>query len=579
MNAFYSILTLGLGGVLMAGCSTTAHRPPPLAESREASASAESADGETTPDQTGQKAAAGSRLPKGNPEAYARYAAGVTYELNEEEDPAVQQFDAAALADPANEQLVEELGRRFLREKQTDKALALLAKSARRPEATAEILSWLARAQLQAGMTNQALATGRLAVQRQPDLPDGYECEVEVLLQDRQWPEALKTLRRAASQIRADPGALAALAGLCLAYLNEQPKDAAAKALAVAVLDRAASLKFADPRLWQRLADVYSRLDQPKKAIAIYLRLLSDYPEISMMRDAIHEKLAGIYVQAEDKTNATKQLQAIVRDNPTRYPRAWLFLGELAYEDNKVSEAIEDFQNALHWDPSLEQAYYDLALAQLDLHQSTGAFQTLEKARQRFSKTFSCEFYSGVVYAHVKDFAEAIRHFKEAEVIGLATDASKLDYRFYFQFGAACERAQQFGPAAEYLQKCINLAPDFGEALNYLGYMLADRGEQLPRARELIEKAVKLEPKNGAYLDSLGWVLFKLNQPEQALPCLLKAVQYTPEADATVLDHLGEVYMALHQTGKALEAWKKSFSIEANEEVKRKLDRYSCGTW
>jgi len=95
----------------------------------------------------------------------------------------------------------------------------------------------------------------------------------------------------------------------------------------------------------------------------------------------------------------------------------------------------------------------------------------------------------------------------------------------------------------------------------------------------LIEKAVKLEPRNGAYLDSLGWVLFKLHQPEEALPWLLKAQQYTPEADATVLDHLGEVYMALHQTGKAIEAWKKSFSIEASDAVKRKLDLYSGGSW
>jgi tetratricopeptide (TPR) repeat protein len=94
----------------------------------------------------------------------------------------------------------------------------------------------------------------------------------------------------------------------------------------------------------------------------------------------------------------------------------------------------------------------------------------------------------------------------------------------------------------------------------------------------LIEKAVKLDPKNGAYLDSLGWVLFKLNQPEQALPLLLKAEQYTPEADPTILDHLGEVYAALHQTGKAVEAWKKSLSIEANDDVKRKLDRYSGGS-
>ena len=58
------------------------------------------------------------------------------------------------------------------------------------------------------------------------------------------------------------------------------------------------------------------------------------------MREALHEKLAAIYFQAEDKTNATKQLEAIVRDNPTRYPRAWFFLGELAFEDDKLAEAV-----------------------------------------------------------------------------------------------------------------------------------------------------------------------------------------------------------------------------------------------
>jgi tetratricopeptide (TPR) repeat protein len=566
MKSFFIILALGLGGAMLTGCSTALHR----------STYASSSPSAGGPEGTNAESVA--QIAKGNPAAYAHYAAGVTYELNDQEAPAIRQFDDSALADPANEQLVEDLARRFLRDKDTNQALAILTKSGRRPEASAELLAWLSRAQFQAGETNQALATGKLAVQHDPASPDGYESLVEILLHDHHWAEALKTLHQAESQVHAEPASLAAVATLCLAYLSEQPKDNQAKALAVSVLDRASALKFADPRLWQRVADLYSTLDQPKKAIAIYQKLLTDYPEASLMRDTLHEKLAGMYVQTADKTNATKQLQAIVRDNPTRYPRAWLFLGELAYEENKATEAVEDFEKALHWDPSLDQAYYDLALALLDLHKSTEAFHMLDLARQRFAKTFSCEFYSGVMYSHVKDFTEAIRHFKEAEVIGLATDPSKLDFRFYFQFGAACERAQQFAPAEEYLQKCINLSPNFAEALNYLGYMLADRGEQLPRARALIEKAVKMEPGNGAYLDSLGWVLYKLNQPEQALPVLLKAVQYTPEADATELDHLGEVYLALHQTGKAIEAWRKSFSIEANQEVKRKLDRYSGGT-
>jgi tetratricopeptide (TPR) repeat protein len=325
------------------------------------------------------------------------------------------------------------------------------------------------------------------------------------------------------------------------------------------------------------LAEDYTKFNRQKKAAEIYTRLLAEFPEPSLTRDSLLEKLAGLYIQSDDRTNAIKELQALIRDNPTHYPRAWFVLGELAYEGNNLEEAADDFEKALHWDPSIEQAYYDLALVQLDLHKSREAADTLDQARSRFPKTFACEFYTGIFHAHVKNFAEAIRHFKEAEVIGLATDPARLDQRFYFQFGAACERDHSYKQADEYLQKCIDLAPDFAEALNYLGYMLADLGQQLPRARALIEKAVNLDPKNGAYLDSLGWVLFKSNQPQQALPQLLKAMQYNPEPDPTILDHLAEVYLALHQVDRAVDAWKKSFAIDANEEAKQKLEQFSGG--
>ena len=126
---------------------------------------------------------------------------------------------------------------------------------------------------------------------------------------------------------------------------------------------------------------------------------------------------------------------------------------------------------------------------QLDLHRTRGGLRNAGRRRARFPKTFACEFYTGVVYAHVKNYPEAIRHFKEAEVIGLATDPALLDQRFYFQFGEACERDQHLQTGRGISAKVHrSLAPDFGEALNYLGYMLADRGEQLPRARALDRK-------------------------------------------------------------------------------------------
>jgi tetratricopeptide (TPR) repeat protein len=573
MKAYYPVLILMAGlAALLPGCATPPSSPAPASSSVETGPQADDSSDDFSADDLSANSTG-----RGNPAALAHYAAGVSYEWNDDDERAVEQFNDAALADPGNEQLVIKVAQRFMRNNQADKAITVLAKSARRRDASALLLSWLARADLEAGKTNQALAASRLSIRRQPNAIDGYESELEVFFHNNQLPAAVRVLKRAARAVRPDPPALVALANFYAAYLKAQPKDAVVKADAVALLNRIAKLDVASAHLWQTVADLYGQFDEPKQAAAIYDKLLAQTPEPSPMREALHEKLAGIYFQVEDKTNAMRELEAIVRDSPTRYPRAWFFLGELAFDDDKLGEAADDYENALHWDPTLEEAYYKLALVQIELHRTDDAFATIDLARTRFPKTFTGEFYTAIAYLHVKNYTEAIRHFGAAEVIALAGDSGALDYRFYYQFGEACERNQEYKRADEYLQKCIDLNPEFGEALNYLGYMLADRGEQLPRARTLIEKAVKLEPKNGAYLDSLGWVLFKQNQAQQALPWMLKAVQLSPEPDATVLDHLGEVYMALHQPAKAIEAWKQSISIESNPDVKKKLDLYSGG--
>jgi tetratricopeptide (TPR) repeat protein len=563
MKAFHFILVFGLAGWLLPGCSTPLHRPPAV------SAAGGGPGGVSTPPL---------QFVRGNADAYAHFAAGESYFNNDDAADTLRQWESAALADPANEPLVTEVAGQLLQHKENDRALALLSKSATRTNASALVLSWLARVQLEDKHFKQALASSKLAIQRQPDALSGYQCQVEVLLQLKDWAEAARTIHRAARQVRPDPGFLLAVVDLYALYLKNQPKDDEAEAGAVAVLDRIAQLKFTSPRLWKLLAEHYARMNQEKKAEDIFVRLLADAPEPSLLRDELRQQLVGLYVQSQDRTNAIKQLKALIRDNPTRSPGAWFVLGELTYANGNLADAAEAFANAVQGDTRIEQAYYDLALVQLRLHHEREAFEALEQARNLFPKTFSCEFYTGVVYSQVTNYPEAIRHFKEAEVIGLATHSSQLDQRFYFQFGMACERDHSYKQADEYLQKCITLEPDFAEALNYLGYMLADRGEQLPRARALIEKAVNLEPKNGAYLDSLGWVLFKQNQPHLALPQMLKAVQYTTPPDATVFDHLGEVYLALHQIDKAIEAWKKSYATEPNEDVKHKIDQYWGGT-
>jgi tetratricopeptide (TPR) repeat protein len=233
---------------------------------------------------------------------------------------------------------------------------------------------------------------------------------------------------------------------------------------------------------------------------------------------------------------------------------------------------VDYLRKAILLNENFEPAYHELAMAQIGLNQTSDALGTLAKARQKFPQNFILEFLTGTAFNRQKAYREALDHYTAAEIIARATDPKRLNEEFYFQLGAACERQGDLEQAEKHFQKCLDLAPNFSEALNYLGYMWAEHGVKLAQAKELIEKALKLEPKNAAYLDSMGWVLFKLNQPKDALPYLLKALELSEQPDATVYDHLGDIYAALRQSDKANEAWQKSLSLEANEAVQKKLN-------
>jgi Flp pilus assembly protein TadD len=244
----------------------------------------------------------------------------------------------------------------------------------------------------------------------------------------------------------------------------------------------------------------------------------------------------------------------------------------MALEDKKPADAADYFGKTLLMNPEFETGYYFLAMAQIDLDKTSEALNTLDKARQKFPQSFALEFYTALAFSREKAYAEALRHFVAAEIIAKATDPKLLDESFYFQLGATCERKGDFTQAEQYFQRSLLLAPNFAEAMNYLGYMWAEHDLKLDQARELIEKAVKAEPKNAAYLDSLAWVLYKLKRPKEALPNALKAAELSEKPDATVYDHIGDIYAALNEFEKAREAWRKSLAVEKNEEVSKKLE-------
>jgi Flp pilus assembly protein TadD len=119
------------------------------------------------------------------------------------------------------------------------------------------------------------------------------------------------------------------------------------------------------------------------------------------------------------------------------------------------------------------------------------------------------------------------------------------------------EKQKKLQEAEAEFRKVLSANPDNASALNYLGYMLADRDLRLQEAHQLIARAVELEPQNGAFLDSLGWVKFRLGRLEEAETLLRQALQRVSR-DPIVHDHLGDVYFQQGKLREAIGQWERS---------------------
>jgi len=138
------------------------------------------------------------------------------------------------------------------------------------------------------------------------------------------------------------------------------------------------------------------------------------------------------------------------------------------------------------------------------------------------------------------------------------------DGRLLFQLASVQERLGRAAEAEKTFRRLLALEPDNAQALNYLGYMLAESGQRLDEAIDLVGRALALEPRNGAFLDSMGWALFRAGRTGQAGGYLMDALKLIPE-DPTILEHVGDFHMALGHREEAFTHYRKALERGAED--------------
>ncbi|MFT5571424.1 MAG: tetratricopeptide (TPR) repeat protein [Cryomorphaceae bacterium] len=119
----------------------------------------------------------------------------------------------------------------------------------------------------------------------------------------------------------------------------------------------------------------------------------------------------------------------------------------------------------------------------------------------------------------------------------------------------------------------IGQKPDHANALNALGYTLADQTDRYAEALEYIERALAVRPNDAHILDSRGWVAYRMGDFATAVEFLERA--FAANSQVEIAAHLGEVLWESGEQQKANQIWQESFAQDANNPILNKtLEKY-----
>ena len=330
------------------------------------------------------------------------------------------------------------------------------------------------------------------------------------------------------------------------------------------------------------LGTCYERSGNPAEAAKIFAGLLEktksptgDHAEDQKSNRAVFQQhLASAYQEMGENEKAIALYEAMVKESPE--PKSYqMFLLINAYRVNRqLDKALALAKQQYDANPKDAQIALVYARSLSDSGKTNQGAEILQKMLQADPSNLDIYVNLSQIYLQGKRYSEAEKIIHRAQ--GLESLRDSDTERLKFQLAALYERQKEFDKAESLFKEILKANPENAGALNYIGYMLADRGVRLQEAVEFVEKALALEPNNGAYLDSLGWAFFKLNDVGQAEKYLLKAVAIVKN-DPTIHDHLGELYYKNGDYVKALDCWNKSVATgtepEEVQRVREKLEK------
>ncbi len=358
----------------------------------------------------------------------------------------------------------------------------------------------------------------------------------------------------------------------------------------MAILDQVLEI---DPSLHEVIiikARILFALGKHEEASALTRQVVEEFPDNNELR----LQYARMLVEQQSLKAATEQY-SILHENLPEDGEIALSLALLNIEINNLDEAVAALEQLIEIDKKVSIANYYLArIAQNRgndkqavahyLRVKTGDYtfdaqlrigvllSTLGKPEEGLAKLEALAESQVNWNLRVKAYlaqGEVLRteqRYKEGvEMYSRALQQNSEDINLLYARGLMAEKVDRLDMAEADLLKVISKEPDNADALNALGYTLADRTSRYNEALEYIKRAAELQPDEPAILDSLGWVSYRQGRMDDAIKWLSRAFEKLE--DAEIAAHYGEVLWHNNQKDKAREVWGKGKANNAKNPV------------
>ena len=256
------------------------------------------------------------------------------------------------------------------------------------------------------------------------------------------------------------------------------------------------------------------------------------------------------HLQIQELAAAKKYLQQLVATNQ-RLDEAHYYLARIAEQEDDLETAIEHFSRVAYGDLFLESM-----IRLTDLYAETEGIKSAQEHINLVRKNtrnlpdiirlYMAE--AGLLYNRA-DYQSAYEVYSE----GLREYPQHPD--LLYARALVAEKLGRLDRLEADLKNLLEMDPQNANALNALGFTLADHNLRLDEARSFIERAYALSSDDPAIIDSMGWVNYRIGRLSEAENYLRKAFKLMPEAE--IIGHLVEVLWAQQQQVQARELLKQ----------------------